>query len=158
MSRWRRRLRDTAGSFAVNAANPNLRRAQLSFAAAWTGEWTLTVALSVVAFRHGGPAAVGAVAFLRMLPAAVLSPFGTALADRFRRDQVLRWTCAVRAAALAACALAVAVDAPPALAYALAAAATTAFVVFRPPTRRCSHRCAARRWSSPAPTSCASIP
>ena len=39
-----------------------------------------------------------------MLPAALLSPVATALADRFRRDQVLRWTCAVRAAALAGCA------------------------------------------------------
>ena len=46
-SRWCLRLRDAARSFAVTAASPNLRRAQLSFAAAWTGEWTLTVALSV---------------------------------------------------------------------------------------------------------------
>ena len=121
-SRWRRRLRDAGRSFAVNAANRNLRRAQLSFAAAWTGEWMLTVALSVVAFRDGGPTAVGVVAFLRMVPAAVLSPVGTALADRFRRDRVLRWTCAARAAALAACASTVAVDGPPPLAYAFAAA------------------------------------
>ena len=131
-SRWRRRLRDAGRSFAVNAANPNLRRAQLSFAAAWTGEWMLTVALTVVAFRDGGPTAVGVVAFLRMVPAAVLSPVGTALADRFRRDRVLRWTCAARAGALAACASTVAIDGPAPLAYAFAAVATVAFVVYRP--------------------------
>ncbi len=131
-SRWRRSLGGAARSFAVNVANPNLRRAQLSFAAAWTGEWTLAVALSVVAFRDGGPAAVGAVAFLRMVPAALLSPIGTALADRFRRDKVLRWTCAIRAAALAACTATVATDGPTSVAYALAAIATIAFVVFRP--------------------------
>lgn len=131
-SRWRRRLRDAGRSLAVTMANRNLRRAQLSFAAAWTGEWTLTVALSVVAFRDGGPAAVGAVAFLRMVPAAVLSPVGTALADRFRRVLVLRWTCAARAAALAACAATVGSDGPPPLAYAFVALATIAFVVFRP--------------------------
>ena len=131
-SRWRRRLEDAGRSFAVNATSPNLRRAQLSFAAAWTGEWTLTVALSVVAFREGGPAAVGLVAFLRMVPAAVLSPVGTALADRFRRDRVLRWTCAARAAALAACAATVGMDGPAPLVYTFAAAATVAFVVYRP--------------------------
>ena len=125
-------VRDAARAFAVNAANPNLRRAQLSFAAAWTGEWMLTVALAVVAFRDGGPAAVGYVAFLRMVPAAVLSPVGTAFADRSRRDRVLRWTCAVRAGALAACALTVGVDGPPLIAYMFAAVATIAFVVYRP--------------------------
>ena len=92
----------------------------------------LTVALSVVAFRDGGPTAVGVVAFVRMVPAAVLSPFGTALADRFPRDRVLRWTCAARAGALAACASTVAIDGPAPLAYAFAAAATVPFVVYRP--------------------------
>ena len=130
--RWRRRLGDAARSFAVNAANRNLRRAQLSFAAAWTGEWVLTIALSVVAFRNGGAAAVGVVAFLRMLPAAVLSPVATALADRFRRDAVLRWTCAVRAVALAASAATVGFGASALLAYTFAAVATVAFVVYRP--------------------------
>src|SRR4029077_2355068 len=130
--RWRLRLRDAGRSFAVTAASRNLRRAQLSFAAAWTGEWTLTVALSVVAFRDGGPAAVGAVAFLRLVPAAILSPVGTALADRFPRDRVLRWTCLFRAGALAACAATVAIDGPAYVAYLFAAIATIAFVVFRP--------------------------
>src|SRR5688500_13700913 len=130
-SRWRRRLREAGRSFAISAANPNLRRAQLSFAAARTGEWILTLALPVVAIRDGGPTAVGVVAFMRMIPAAVLSPVGTALADRFRRDRVLRWTCSARAGALGACALTVAIDGPAPLAYAFAAVATTAFVVFR---------------------------
>src|SRR4051812_4029166 len=131
-ARWRLRLRDATRSFAVTAASSNLRRAQLSFAAAWTGEWTLTVALSVVAFRDGGAAAVGAVPFLRLVPAAVLSPGGAALADRFRRDRVLRWTCAARGVALTACTVTVAVEGPPPLAYAFAALATIAFVMFRP--------------------------
>ncbi len=131
-SRWRRRLGDAAGSFAVVAVSRNLRRAQWSFVAAWTGEWTLTVALSVVAFRDGGAAAVGLVAFVRIIPAAILSPVGTALADRFRRDRVLVWACVARAGVLACCALAAAVDAPAVLVYGLAAIATVAFVVYRP--------------------------
>src|SRR5690349_1216902 len=63
--------------------NSNLRRAQLAFAATWTGEWAFTVALGVVAFRDGGATGVGVVGFIRMAPAALLSPVGTALADRF---------------------------------------------------------------------------
>ena len=156
MSRWRRRLDDAGRSFAVNAANRNLRRAQLSFAAAWTGEWMLTVALSVVAFRDGGPTAVGDVAFLRMVPAAVLSPVGTALADRFRRDRVLRWTCAARAGALAG------VRGDGRRRRAGRRSPTRSRRSRRSPsscsgrlTRRCCRRCASRRWSSRAPTSCA---
>jgi hypothetical protein len=53
-SRWRRRLGDAAKSFSINIASRNLRRAQLSFAAAWTGEWTLARAISVVAFGDEG--------------------------------------------------------------------------------------------------------
>src|SRR5947208_17126016 len=97
--RIRKRLRVSAHAFATNASNPNLRRAQLSFGAAWTSEWTLTVALAVVAFRDGGAEAVGLVAFVRMAPAAVFSPLGTALADRFPRERVLLWSCVLRAAA-----------------------------------------------------------
>ena len=125
-------MRDSANSFRINIASHNLRRAQASFAAAWTGEWMLAVAISVVAFRDGGSTAVGVVAFVRMIPAAFLSPVGTALADRFPRDRVLRWTCAIRAAALAGCAATVAAEAAPVIAYGLAAVATIAFVVFRP--------------------------
>jgi hypothetical protein len=43
-------------------------RAQLSFAAAWTAEWAFMVALGVVAFRDGGPTAVGVVGFARIAP------------------------------------------------------------------------------------------
>ena len=111
---------------------PICARAQLSFAAAWTGEWILVVALSVVAFNEGGPNAVGVVAFLRLLPAAILSPLGTALADRFARDRVLRWTCVFRSAALAICASTIQLGGPIWTVYALAALATIAFVVFRP--------------------------
>lgn len=128
----RDRLRSAGQSFAINAASRNLRRAQLSFATAWTSEWILTIALAVVAFQDGGTPAVGAVAFLRLLPAAVLSPVGTALADRFPRDSVLRWTCFGRALALGASAVTLQLGGPTAMVYALAAIATIAFVVFRP--------------------------
>jgi MFS family permease len=130
--RIRQRLGVSARAFATNARNPNLRRAQLSFGAAWTSEWALTVALAVVAFRDGGVEAVGIVAFVRMAPAAVLSPVGTALADRYPRDRVLVWSCLLRAAAIGAAAVALAVDAPIGIVYGLAVIATAAFTIVRP--------------------------
>ncbi|HEX2127381.1 MAG TPA: cyclic nucleotide-binding domain-containing protein [Thermoleophilaceae bacterium] len=103
----------------------------MAFGATWTAEWAFTVALGVVAFRDGGATAVGVVAFVRMAPAALLAPFGTALADRFRRDRVLMWSCFIRAAAVAAAAALLAGGSTVPV-YALAVVATAAFTVFRP--------------------------
>ena len=82
--RFRNRRRTPLSAFSVTVRSPNLRRAQLSFGATFTGEWGFTVALGVVAFDHGGAAAVGLVAFVRTAPAALVAPLGTALADRLR--------------------------------------------------------------------------
>jgi MFS family permease len=130
--RIRQRLRDAARAFAATARNRDLRRAQLSFGATWTAEWAFTVALGVVAFRDGGAAAVGIVAFIRIAPSAVLAPLGTALGDRLRRDRVLVWSCLVRGLATAAATLLLATDASIVAVYALAVLATAAFTVFRP--------------------------
>ena len=126
------RISEARFAFVSNARDRNLRRAQLSFATAWAGEWTFTVVLGVIAFRDGGAGAVGLVALLRMLPAALLSPVGTALADRFRRERILLWVGAVRAAAVGAAALVLAGDGPLVVVYALAVVATVVFTVYRP--------------------------
>ena len=68
------RLSAAAAAVASTWRNADLRRAELSFAGAWTAEWAFTVGISVYAFRHGGAKAVGVVAVLRMLPAAVAAP------------------------------------------------------------------------------------
>jgi MFS family permease len=131
-TRIRERLRDSARAFSANARSHSLRRAQLSFGATWTAEWAFTVALGVVAFREGGTAAVGLVAFLRTAPAALLSPIGSALADRVARHRVLIWSCLLRAAATGAAAGLLAADGSIVAVYALAVVATAAFTVFRP--------------------------
>jgi MFS family permease len=130
--RLQRRLRAAARALATVTANRQLRKAEESFAAAWTAELTLTVALGVVAFRDGGAAAAGLVASLRMLPAALLAPWWAALADRFPRQRVLRWSCLARAALLGAAAVVLALDGPVVAVYVLAIAATAAFTTFRP--------------------------
>jgi MFS family permease len=132
LSGIRQRFHESARAFSATARNPSLLRAQLAFGAAWTAEWAFTVALGVVAFRDGGAAAVGVVAFVRLAPSALLSPLGTALADRFPRDRVLIWSCVIRAAAMAAAALLLEASSSRIPVYALAMVATAAFTVFRP--------------------------
>jgi MFS family permease len=90
------------------------------------------VAIAVVAFRDGGAAAVGVVAFVRLAPTALFTPFGTAFADRFRRDRVLMWSCFVRAAATLAATCVLAGGGPHVAVYALAVVSTAAFRLFRP--------------------------
>jgi hypothetical protein len=75
-----------------------VRRIQLGFAGASTAEWAFTVVLSVYAFNQGGAEEVGLVSLVRMLPSAVLAPFASAVADRWRRDLVLTLVSVVRSA------------------------------------------------------------
>src|SRR3954454_1413647 len=128
----RRRLHVAARSFAVSAENPGVRRIQLGFAGACTAEWTFTVVLSVYAFQQGGAAAVGLVSLVRMLPSAVLAPFASALADRWRRDLVLSLVSVTRSATAAGIALLVATDGSAVAVYALAIASTVAAILYRP--------------------------
>jgi CRP-like cAMP-binding protein len=122
----------TLAALQETARKPNLRRAQLSFGAAWTAECAVTVALAILAFRHGGATAVGLVAMARMVPGALLAPLASAVIDTRRRERVLRTVCLIRAAALAGAAIAASQLSSPLPAYALVALATLAFTLFRP--------------------------
>jgi MFS family permease len=131
-ARSRNRLADSARAFAATARNPSLLRSQLSYGAAFSAEWALTVAIGVVAFRDGGATAVGIVAFVRMAPSAFLAPLGTALADRFPRDRVLIWSCLITGTATTGAAAVLATNGSNVAVYGFAVAATAAFTVFRP--------------------------
>ncbi len=125
------RLRAAGGAFVSNARNPNLRRAQLSFGALRTSTWTVTVVLSVYAFRVGGPAAVGLVLFLRTAPGAVLAPLVAPLSDRWPRQRTLVLVSAVCGVATALATLMVALGSPPGV-YVFAVVATSAATLYRP--------------------------
>ena len=126
------RLRSAVAAFASNAVNGNLRRAQLSFLGAWTAEWAFTVALGIVAYRHGGATAVGLVGLLRMVPSAVIAPLVAPLADRGRRERVLVLVSTVRGVATAAAAIVVGAGGPVVIVYILAAVSTVAATLYRP--------------------------
>ena len=125
-------MKAAAAAFASNAINPNLRRAQLSFFAAWTAEWAFTVALGIVAYRDGGATAVGLVGLLRMVPSAVVAPLAAPLADRGRRERVLVLVSTVRGVATGAAGIVVALNGPVSIVYGLAMISTIAATLYRP--------------------------
>lgn len=128
----RKRLRNAGDAFLSNWRNADLRRAQLSFLAAWTAEWAFTVALGIVAYRDGGAAAVGLVGLLRMVPSAIFAPLLSPIADRGRRERVLILVSVVRGGATAAAAVVVGLSGPTAVVYLLAVVSTIAATLYRP--------------------------
>lgn len=128
----RARIVDSAAACSVNLRSPNLRHAQASFAVMWAGEWAAAVAVGVIAFRHGGAAAVGLVGVARMVPAALVAPFAASIADKARREWVLAWVGVVRGLSLGVAAAVSAAAGPIVLVYVALVAATVAQTLFRP--------------------------
>jgi MFS family permease len=71
------------------AANPDIRRAQVAWMLGYAAEWAWLVALFVYAYGVGGVATVGLAGLARTLPAGVLAPALSSLADRLPRHRVL---------------------------------------------------------------------
>ena len=106
-------------------------RALLSFGAAFTAEWSFTVAIGLVAFADGGAVAVGLVGLLRLIPAALLAPVIATYADRMPRERVLIASSAVRGVATLGAAAVLVSDGPVGVVYGLAVVSTIAFTPFR---------------------------
>jgi MFS family permease len=95
-------VRSLIAQFGTVARNRNLRRLELAYAASITSEWAFTVALAVFAYDRGGARAVGILGLIRMLPAALATPFTAALADRYERERALLAVSVLSGTALAA--------------------------------------------------------
>jgi MFS family permease len=128
----REQLRDSLRAFAGIYRNPSLRRLQLAWIGSSVGTWGYVVALMVYAYRQGGPAAVGLVGLIRWFPAAIAAPFGGMLGDRFSRLRVMVLSDLVRAAAMAAAAVVIALDSPAVIVYLLAVLVTLVSQAFQP--------------------------
>src|SRR4051812_35383180 len=124
-----RAVRSAAGDA---LGTPDLRRLQAAWAVSAVGSWVFFVALAVYAYDAGGAAAVGAAAFVRMVPAGVAAPLAGVIVDRYARRDVLAWSLVLRALVLGALAAAVALDAPIALVLVLAAAFTVVMTAHKP--------------------------
>ncbi|MBA3374251.1 MAG: MFS transporter [Actinobacteria bacterium] len=126
-----RRLNDTGAAFAAVARNNNLRWLELAWTASIVGHYAFLIAVSVYAYNEGGEKAVGVIFLIRLIPAALISPFAGLLGDRYRRDRVLLTTNATRIVLVGAAAVAVFVDASSTTVYGLSIAATIATTPFR---------------------------
>jgi hypothetical protein len=104
-----RTVRAAAGD-ALGTAD--LRRLQTAWATSAVGSWVFFVALAVYAYDAGGATAVGAAAFVRMVPAGLAAPLAGVLVDRHSRRDVLAWSLVLRAILLGALVAGVAMDAP----------------------------------------------
>jgi len=113
-------LGESSTAFREVFRNANLRRLQLALACSVTSQWAYGVALAVYAYNEGGPAAVGLVAVIRMLPSAFAAPFTAFLADRYPRQRVLFGSAVIRGLGAAVAAVLVFADSPAPLVYALA--------------------------------------
>jgi MFS family permease len=85
--------------------NKPLRRVQLAFFGSLIGDWAYGTALTVWAYRDGGPAAVGLFTAARFVGMALTSPLGAAIADRVPRRTFMMTLDLLRAALVSAAAL-----------------------------------------------------
>jgi MFS family permease len=127
----RERVRDAAGAIALVASNPGLRRLELAWAGSMIGTWAYGMALIVYAYGADGAKAVGIVAFVRWMAAAVVAPFTGVLGDRLPRVRVMVASDLVRAVALVAAAAAAAAGLS-LVVYALSVVISLAATGFRP--------------------------
>jgi MFS family permease len=128
----RRRPRTPGHVVRAVGGNSALRRvitAYLAFSGALYGTW---VAILVYAYETTGPASVGVVALVQLLPAGALAPIAAALADRFPRERVLLGGYVLQAAAYALTGAGMLLGAPPALVYASGALLAFATTITRP--------------------------
>jgi MFS family permease len=132
MDRFSRRLTELTHSFGAVSHNKRLRRVELAYASSVASETAYLVALGVFAYEAGGALAVGVVGLIRMVPAALATPFAALLGDRYRRERVLLLIALGSAVALASSAVAFYLGPVEALIYALAAFHAAVSTLLRP--------------------------
>jgi MFS family permease len=129
---FRERLEESRQAFASVFTNPNLRRVEVSWAGTICAYWMFIVTLSFYAYERGGPAAIGLVGLLRVLPSVFAAPFGAMLGDRYPRERVIVAINVARSLTIAGAALAAFTGAPAGVVYALASLMGLLQSTFRP--------------------------
>ena len=113
-------------------AVPPLRRVVLAYAGFIAVEYGTWVAILVFAYGETGAASVAIVAFIQLVPAAIVAPFLASLGDRFRRHRVLRTGYLGQSIAMLVTGLAIILSVPTAVVYLAAIAAATSVTLTRP--------------------------
>ena len=126
------RLRRSFDAFVEVFRHRDLRYLEIALGLNWSADNAYLVALSVYAYQKGGATAVGLVGLIRMVPAGIAGLFGAVIADRYRRDWLLRLLYLGRALLAGATALAFFSGAPVAVVFAIAAMLNVLAVLLRP--------------------------
>jgi MFS family permease len=113
-------------------SNEAVRRAQLALAGSTIGDWSYSVAISVLVYQRAGATWVGIAQVCRLAPAAIAAPFLASLVDRYPKQRVLFVTDAARAAIMAGICLGAALRAPLLLLLALVSITQLVSTVFWP--------------------------
>ena len=132
MERLKEHLRESQRALRAVFHNRSLRQLQLAWAGSIIGTWAYAIALVVFAYDHGGASAVGLIALIRWLPAAVVSPFTAILGDRYPRVPVMLASDLLRAVGLAVMSVCVVTDAPIGVVYLLAGTVAVINTAFQP--------------------------
>jgi MFS family permease len=113
-------------------ANPALRRVLFAYFAFHVAEFSTWVGILLYAYERTGPASVGFVALIQLVPASLVAAPAAMLGDRYPRHRVLAAGYLVQAVAMLATAVAMILDSPVWLIYGGAAVAASSLVVTRP--------------------------
>jgi MFS family permease len=132
MSRSGGRLTELVRAFGAVSRNKRLRRVEFAYASSVASETAYLVALGVFAYEAGGALAVGVVGLIRMLPAALATPFAALLGDRYSRERVLLFVALGSAITLASSAVVFYLGPLEALIYGLAAFHAAVSTLLRP--------------------------
>jgi MFS family permease len=113
-------------------ANRDLRRVLSAYFAFHVAEFATWVTILLYAYDQTGPASVGVVALIQLIPAALAASPASSLGDRYPRARVLAAGYVLQALAMLATAAVMAAAAPVVIVYLVAAVAATTLVVTRP--------------------------
>jgi MFS family permease len=112
--------------------SPALRRVMVAFLLFNAFEYATWIAILLYAYDATGPASVGVVGMIQLVPSALFAATAAAVADRYRRDRVLLAGYLAQAAMMALTAAGMLLGAPPLVVYLFATATACAITLTRP--------------------------
>src|SRR5579862_1273065 len=97
-------VRESVAAFRIVSRNSGLRLIAIGRLGSGMGRWAATVAVSVVAYEHGGAQTLALVGVIRILPSALVGPVGAWLLGRMRATRLLLLSSASRTVVIGAAA------------------------------------------------------
>ena len=126
------RARTVISVFRAAFENGTLRRIGFAYALFVTAEFGIWIALLVFAYGHGGATAGMLMVLVQLVPSIALGPFLGALADRRRPSRVMFVGYGLQALSMAVVAIAIGLEAPEVVVFALAPLTSLSLSLTRP--------------------------